>query len=304
MESIPQKQAKIKAFLEVLRYNWKPTAMQLLLAALGHGGPSSRRNWSIRSGIPAQHLGGVIHELQMGGAIHAEVNDEGIKILVQPIEFWRERQLCRRDVWSVAWADAARQTRLDLVTEADGLWEALSDIGPVPAEQTADVVEERRDAAAAPVQLTGAMPVNNPVNKSPPEIRVPEIGEKTSRISGENLPNFGSAMEVPCTTRAPDVKRYDVLKGTFRTYNVDSDCEQLRDRVQAFVGDRDYERYYGRPCWCWLFEDPAASQLERALRYLTAGIAEGAIRIRKSPGAALWEQFGRLQREEIATERR
>lgn len=273
---------------EVLRFNFKPRGLRLVLAAMADPGPSSHFNWSLRSGIGTRHLAEIISQLIDLGIIAAQPAAEGMKLLVQPVEFWRERPICRRDVWIQAWANVARQTRLDLVTEWDGLPEALANAA-------------RANVAGDPeAAYVAGGKVDKTVNKSLPESGTPRFGEQSPRFGEQKVPESGS----PCTTRAGDVKRNDVTVryvpsadvGTFNETN----GEQLRQRVREFVGHRDWERFWAQPRWCRIFEEPErAALLDGALRFLLAGIADGSVRIRVAAGAALWEQFGRMERERM-----
>jgi hypothetical protein len=68
-----------------------------------------------------------------------------------------------------------------------------------------------------------------------------------------------------------------------------------RERVQGFVGDADYVKFWGKAEYGWVFEDGLAA-LERAYRYLKAGVDSGETRIRTTAGRALWNQFRIEQR--------
>jgi len=284
-ESKAQAQGKAKPGcvpLEPLRFNFKPRALRLLLAALADPGPASRSAWSLRSGVRAGHLSETMAELSGARAIDVKLEAEGIKILVQPVEFWRERPICRRDVWIESWANVARQSRLDLVSEAPGLTDALANV----ARGSANV----DPGLAADVAGRVSESVNDSVNNSLPKLgSPPQNGE---------IPQNG---ERPSTTRAGrHVKRNDVLKENVGTFNAEDSVNNLRERVRQFVGDRDWSRYWSAPRWSRIFDEPErAALLDGALSYLKAGIADGSVRIRLNNGAALWEEFGRAERERL-----
>jgi hypothetical protein len=108
---------------ELLRYNWKPSIVRLCLAALEDAGPVSKRAWAVRSGVPDNHLLPAVREAERLGAVAVEHGPEGMRLLVQPASFWRERELHGPEAWAGAWT---RAEQIRLGPEAPGLAEALA----------------------------------------------------------------------------------------------------------------------------------------------------------------------------------
>lgn len=112
--------------LEILRFNWKPNIIRLLLAAAVHPGPLSAHDWSRRSGVPRNHLLPAVREAERLGALAVETWPEGLRLLVQTVEMWRERPECSAEDFAAAWGRAVGQLRLQLATEMPSLGDALA----------------------------------------------------------------------------------------------------------------------------------------------------------------------------------
>lgn len=117
----------MSAHLDLLRFNWKPSVIRLALAALADAGPVARRVWVVRSGLPPNHFAPTLEEARRLGLLVAECPAEGLRLLVQPVEFWKERPLAGAEDFARAWARAvAEQRRLPLATEMPTLPDALA----------------------------------------------------------------------------------------------------------------------------------------------------------------------------------
>jgi hypothetical protein len=114
--------------LEILRFNWKPSVIRLLLAAAVDAGPVAAQTWARRSGVPRNHLLPAVREAERLGALAVEPLPEGLRLLVQRVEMWRERPECSAEEFSRAWGRAVEQLRMQLATEMPGLGEALAAI--------------------------------------------------------------------------------------------------------------------------------------------------------------------------------
>ena len=112
--------------LELLRFNWKPSVIRLALVALADAGPVPRRVWVVRSGLPANHFAAALQEAQRLGVLVVELPAEGLRLLVQPVAFWKERPLTGAEEFARAWSGAAVQGRMALGTEMPSLSEALA----------------------------------------------------------------------------------------------------------------------------------------------------------------------------------
>ena len=112
--------------IELLRYNWKPSVLRLLLAALRDAGPVALRIWSVRSGVPRNHLVPALRQAEQLRAVAVRSSAEGLALLVRPASSWRERPLCSDAEWMSAWRVTGKdQEKLDLVTEAPGIAEVM-----------------------------------------------------------------------------------------------------------------------------------------------------------------------------------
>lgn len=114
---------------QLLRFNWKPSLVRLGLAAQVSPGPCGLGAWSVRAGVPRNHLLAAVREGERLRLFDVGWPPEGLLLRVRPPEFWRERELVSSGEWALAWAPgASQQDRLALVTEradlVDGLWAA------------------------------------------------------------------------------------------------------------------------------------------------------------------------------------
>lgn len=121
--------------------------LRLLIAALRDSGPCSVKTWADRSGIRENHVLTIIRMAEGQQAIKSVTGPEGIRLLVQPESFWRERPLTTPARWAESWARMAAQTRLDLVTERPGLNEMLA--------ASSSIVSSPRTAASLPLSGEG-----------------------------------------------------------------------------------------------------------------------------------------------------
>jgi hypothetical protein len=241
------------AFL--LQWNWKPRALRVLVAALADAGPASMTDWAVRTGVDARHVGAVIRELEALGGLKLESGAEGVRLLVQPPSFWRERMLSDAARWQRAWAQARGQRKLELVTEEAGLADALA--------------------------------CNVPPNRG--EIS-PESGRSADMAGG--LGGLRRTFFIP-----KNVLRSTFLAEKDRTYKRDPLIgDRLREEVRTWVGARDFARYWARRPWTEMFDDERAVVIAGALHYLQAGHREGAVKIKHSNGAALWDEVKRVER--------
>lgn len=96
-------------------------------------------------------------------------------------------------------------------------------------------------------------------------------------------------------------------RSTFVRSNVGTlkrpDGAALREKVRVFVGDGDYAKFWGKPCYDDIFAQQArADALDASLCHLKAGVVEGSVKIRTTRGRALWDAFQRRERETLKRE--
>lgn len=113
----------MSAHLELLRFNWKPSVIRLALAALADAGPVALKTWVARAGLPANHFAAVLGESERLGLIVVETPAEGIRLLVQPVAYWRERPMLSAEEFARMWEGSMVQCRMAL---GPGLAEAAS----------------------------------------------------------------------------------------------------------------------------------------------------------------------------------
>lgn len=109
-----------------------------------------------------------------------------------------------------------------------------------------------------------------------------------------------------CEIFAPQLRNvsetFDRLNVSTTKRNVEGNCENsaLAERVRDFVGQSDWvnPKFWnaGKGWRAQIFSEEAAL-LEGSLNYLVKGLKAGEIKIRKTRGAALWEQFQRERKE-------
>lgn len=265
-----RRDACLTVAVELLRFDWRPTQLRLLLAALADAGPVSRRTWAVRAGVPANHLAEVVGECSRLGGLRPEGGPEGLSLFVQPPEFWRVTPLAEVAVFSDAWQGPGRQRRMALVTEAPGLAEAMSAGGAI-ANSRSPIAEAnaRNPGGKVPLPITGIRE------------RVPDSG-----------------CDVSTTFRRSDVfdpKRLTSKRGEGIDHHSRDGCAtaELSERVRVFVGERDWRRYWENEEAQSIFSDAVrAAVLSSSLRYCQASIREG-VRVRKNTGAMLWEDYKR-----------
>lgn len=112
--------------IELLRFNWRPNVLRLGLAALCDAGPVARLTWVVRTGLPENHFAEALSAAQAGGLLVAEASPEGLRLLVQPVVFWRERPKHGAEDFSRAWGAGAVQARMGLVTEMPSLADVMA----------------------------------------------------------------------------------------------------------------------------------------------------------------------------------
>jgi hypothetical protein len=72
-----------------------------------------------------------------------------------------------------------------------------------------------------------------------------------------------------------------------------SASDRLREQVKRFVGERDYDHYWGRTQSNHFFTPPLAGILEAELRFCSSGILHHETVVRKSRGQMLFWYFKR-----------
>lgn len=112
--------------IELLRFNWRPNVLRLGLAALADAGPVARLTWVVRTGLPENHFAEALSAAQAGGLLVAEASQEGLRLLVQPVVFWRERPKHGAEDFSRAWRAGAVQARMGLCTEMPSLADVMA----------------------------------------------------------------------------------------------------------------------------------------------------------------------------------
>lgn len=76
----------------------------------------------------------------------------------------------------------------------------------------------------------------------------------------------------------------------------------LEGRVRAFVGDDDWfdkNFWNGAQGWRARLFTEEGMELEQALNYVEAGLKSGEVRLRKTRGAMLWNEFQRRRRPKV-----
>ncbi len=113
--------------LEILRFDWKPNELRVLLVALCAPGPAPKAAWLARTQIPrGDKLLEAIDSLREARAVVPQFQPDGIVVQVQPATFWRVRETATREDWLQAWGPASEQMRLGLVTETPGMSDVLA----------------------------------------------------------------------------------------------------------------------------------------------------------------------------------
>ena len=98
-------------------------------------------------------------------------------------------------------------------------------------------------------------------------------------------------------------KRLNVKTSNVLNVNVlESDVETIKRRIRAFVGDEDWlSRRFWNSGLGWqarLFTEEFVT-LESALNFVETGLRSGELRIRKTRGATLWDEFQRQRARKI-----
>lgn len=265
--------------LEILRFNWRPSLVRLLLAAAADAGPVSSAVWARRAGLPRNHLLPTMRAAQNLGALAVECGPEGFRLLVLPVEMWRERPECNAMEFAAAWGRTVDQMRLGLVTEAPSLHDAL---------------------AVAP--KSG---VESPLAKVSPN-----FGVESPKFGGVP-PNFGGPDRIsvgPGTERSGTFKRETFQAENVPTFKRNVEASEsgdggdaLRRRVEAFVGATDWRKFWEHERYQEIFDDPMrANVLAGSLRYLQAGLKTGVVRVRTNAGRTLWDDYQRSLRARLA----
>lgn len=271
--------------IELLRFDWSRTQGRLLLAALADAGPVSVRAWAVRSGVPRNHVLPTIAECERLGALKQELRAEGIVLLVQPVEFWRVTPLADAAAWSEAWRNVA-QERLDLVTEARSLAEAMASM------------RAAADGKGADRNPVGGQPESGKADRNP-------IGVCTSfaGTSSETFRRSDVLDQKRITSKRGELSEARDTspqggEGEERSARSGDPCS-LQERVRLFVGERDWRRYWEQEEPQAIFADAQrAAILRSSLRYCQAALKEG-VQVRKNTGAMLWEDYKRALRKVI-----
>jgi hypothetical protein len=263
--------------LEILRFNWKPSLIRLLLAAAADAGPVPANVWARRTGLPRNHLLASLREAEKLQALAVEMRPEGLRLLVLPVEMWRERPECDAMEFAHAWGRTVEQMRLALVTEAPSLHDALA-VAPKSGVESPLSKVSPKSGEAAP-NFGEAAPDSGGID------RISESSERTetfrrNTFQAENVPT--------CKRNVGGAESGDIGDG-------------LRRRVEEFVGPTDWRKFWMHERYQEIFDDPIrASVLAGSLRYLQAGMKTGVVRVRTNAGRALWEDYGRCLRKRLA----
>lgn len=161
----------------------------------------------------------------------------------------------------------------------------LAGLSDFPAACRRGAMRDRRDASRS---------IAAPDAGASGTVGVPESGTVGgTRCVPAAVPESGTyptfrRLNVPSEERLTS-KRLDVPESGTPKAPIDG----LREKVRAFVGERDYRRYWERDEEQAIFDDPLRSEvLWSSLRYCQAGIKEG-IQVRKNTGSMLWSDYRR-----------
>lgn len=265
--------------LEILRFNWKPSLVRLLLAAAADAGPVSAAVWARRTGLPRNHLLPAMRAAEKLQALAVEMRPEGFRLLVLPVEMWRERPECDAMEFAHAWGRTVEQMRLALVTEAPSLRDAL---------------------AVAP--KSG---VESPLSKGSPDFGVesPNFGELPPKFGGHDRISESAGTERSGTFRRETFQAENVstFKRNVGAPESGDGGDALRRRVESFVGPTDWRKFWMHERYQEIFDDPIRSGvLAGSLRYLQAGLKQGVVKLRTNAGRTLWEDYQRSLRTRLA----
>lgn len=166
----------MSTMLELLRFEWKPQALRLLLVAVADAGPVSVPEWAARSGVPRNHVLAALRECERLGGVTLELRaSEGMAVHVQPVEFWRVTERMRRADWEQAWRSMAVTQRAALVTESMSLGQALAE------PESMSMIGRMRAAADGVPDFETAFPESG---KGVPESGRVSSGIRTDRDHG------------------------------------------------------------------------------------------------------------------------
>lgn len=216
----------------MLRFNWKPSLVRLGLAAAADAGPCDVRTWAARSGVPRNHVLESAREGARLGLFAIECLPEGLRLVLQPAEFWRERELCERGEWAAAWGATGRsQARLGLVTEAPGLADALG--------ERAVRNPERRPESGEPsgIRTSGIRSVEV-------ESRI-----KCTREKGIEIPRGSRARVLEGTRSLSEPDRAYLLAKLARMPRVEQEILRPQDADQRRMGRLFWELEQSDPAW-------------------------------------------------------
>jgi hypothetical protein len=297
--------AAVSVAVELLRFKWKPCELRVLLAASFDPGPTSQRDWQIKTGVPANHLMETIVELERLRGLSIQAVDPGLVLRVLPVSFWKAKPIVDPPVFLKAWPPNIGQARLDLVTEAPSLTEALCAVSVSGSSTLASAlrpIDGRNSSTATsapaltPSPVPAVLPESGAVSPESGSFGADSSGIR--RIStGIRSVLGGKGGNVPNVKRSnvSDLKR-ETSKRSDAGAREGSEAEALRDEVRRFVGDLDFRKFYERPDYALIFECADRGKvLENSLRYCLAAIKEG-VAVQKNHGAMLWDEFKRQSR--------
>lgn len=263
---------------DALRMKPREKQLALLLASESFGegsawGVVDMDAWRLRLATwRSNELKDMLKDWRRAGWIAVDVTEQTYRLAPDQFPGWATVQVIQRS--------ETRSVPLHLTTE-DDLHKTFAKISQAAASRGA------RDAA-------GTAKISQPVTK------ISQISAKMSQ------PGEGREGNVETFNRS-DVKRLNVERSGAREACENfaagpEKVEALKAGVRKFVGEADWT---GKNFWnCglgWrgrLFTEEYAL-LEGALSYCTAALSDRAdgIRVRKTRGAMLWDEFQRLRRE-------
>lgn len=128
-------------------------------------------------------------------------------------------------------------------------------------------------------------------------VELAKLSQRLAEISHRNGTNGGN---VPTFNRC-DVKRLNVVAAPplmAAPRGTAPHPGSLKERVRNFVGDKDWfakEFWNGGRGWRHQLFTDESEALEGALNYCEAGLKSGEMRLRKTRGAMLWDEFQRVR---------
>jgi len=209
----------------------------------------------------------------------------------RPSEIWEMCCAWRRAGWIA-------------VDEAEGCFRLAPDRLPGWADARRVLEAESRGQDVLP--LTTPPDLHKEIAKfSQAQAKNAKISQTSAEVAKISQPSPGTLVPNVKTFNRSDVQRINVERS-----NVGLECDpaergsSLADRTRRFVGEADWAAAefwnQGRGWRSRIFLEEAAA-LSAALDYCESALASGEIRLRKTRGAFLWDEFQRCRAKLAAT---